>query len=302
MPESPLLAAVEAGGTKVLALLATGPDDTVAEMIIPTTTPGETIGAVVDFFSTQVAAGNAPVAGGIATFGPVELRRSHERYGWITTTPKPGWSNTDVLGPVRDVLGVPVGFDTDVNGAALGEGRWGAAQGLETFVYVTLGTGIGGGAVVNGRIAHGLVHAEMGHVHVPRHEDDDFPGSCPFHGRCLEGMASGPALEERFGSPPDALEGAERERAVRLTAWYVAAGLRSIVYTLAPQRIIIGGGVGTLSGLIPEVRRRLAEFLGGYPALPEHGSVDFVVSPGLGAMAGPAGALVLAELELAKAD
>jgi fructokinase len=302
MPESPLLAAVEAGGTKVLALLATGPDDTVAELIIPTTTPDETIGAVVDFFSTQAAAGNVPVAGGIASFGPVELRRSHERYGWITTTPKPGWSNTDVLGPIRNVLGVPVGFDTDVNGAVLGEGRWGAARGLETFVYVTLGTGIGGGAVVNGRIAHGLVHAEMGHVHVPRHDADDYRGRCPFHEDCLEGMASGPALEERFGSRVESLEGADRDRAVRLTAWYVAAGLRSIVYTLAPQRIIVGGGVASLSGLIPEVRRRLVEFLGGYPPLPEHGSVDFVVPPGLGAMAGPAGALVLAELEAARPE
>ena len=141
---------------------------------------------------------------------------------------------------------------------------------------------------------------EMGHIVVPRHEDDDYRGHCPFHESCWEGMVAGPALEDRFGSPAEALEGSDRDHAVRLAGWYVAAGLRSIVYTLAPQRIILGGGVATLSGLIPEVRRRLAEFLGGYPGLPEHGSVDFVVPAGLGAMAGPAGALVLAELELAR--
>jgi fructokinase len=294
-----LLAGVEAGGTKVLALLGAGPDDTVAELRIPTTTPDETIGAVVDFFAAQAEAGNVPVAGGIATFGPVELRRTSDRFGFITTTPKPGWSNTDLLGPIEAALGVPVGFDTDVNGAALGEGRWGAAQGLNTFVYLTVGTGIGGGAVVNGEVAHGLVHAEMGHVFVPRHPDDDFEGRCPFHRACFEGMASGPALADRWGTPAEELAGADLDKAVEIEAFYIAAGLSSTVYILAPERILIGGGVAELPGLFPAVRKALTTQLAGYPGLPEHGSVDFVMPPELGAMAGPAGALALAELALA---
>ncbi len=301
MTDAPLLAGVEAGGTKVLALLGTGPDDTVAELRIPTTTPEETIGAIVDFFAGQADSGNVAAAGGIASFGPVENRPSNERYGFITTTPKPGWSDTDLLGPVASVLGVPVGFDTDVNGAALGEGRWGAAQGLGSFVYLTVGTGIGGGAIVNGRVARGLVHAEMGHVDVPRHPDDSFEGRCPFHRSCLEGMAAGPAMADRWGKPAQDLEGAELEDAIEVEAWYLAAGLRSIVYVLAPERIIIGGGVAELPGLIPAVRQMLVDQLAEYPGLPEHSSVDFVVPAALGAMAGPAGALALAELALAGA-
>lgn len=295
MNDLPLLAGIEAGGTKVFVLLGTGPDDAVAELRIPTTTPEETLGSVIDFFATQREAGNVPVAAGIASFGPVELRRDHPRYGFITTTPKPGWSGTDVLGPIRAVLDVPVGFDTDVNGAALGEGRWGAAAGLDSFVYLTVGTGIGGGAVVNGTVAHGVVHAEMGHVAVPRHPDDDFEGRCPFHRSCLEGMASGPAIADRWGTPAQDLAGAELEAAVEMQAWYLAAGLRTIVYVLAPQRVILGGGVAAMPGLMPAVRRALIDTLGGYPGLPEHGSVDFVVPAGLGSLAGPAGALVLAD-------
>ena len=300
MSDTPLLAGIEAGGTKVIAVIGTGPDDTVAEMRIPTTTPSETLGAVTDFLRTQIDAGNVPAAGGIASFGPVELRRTSDRYGFITTTPKPGWSGTDMLGPISEVIGGPVAFDTDVNGAALGEGRWGAARGLDTFVYLTVGTGIGGGAIVGGRVAHGLVHAEMGHLVVPRHPGDDFAGRCPFHGDCLEGMASGPALEARWGVAPPQLSGADLDAAVEMEAWYIAYGLRSIVYVTAPERIVIGGGVSTMPGLMPRVRQSLVDALGGYPGLPEHASVDFVVPAELGAMAGPAGALALAADALAR--
>jgi fructokinase len=291
-----LYGGVEAGGTKVVCLIGAGPDTIVADTLVPTTTPEETVGAVVDFFAARSRAGIDVVAGGIASFGPVELRRSSPKYGWITSTPKAGWSDTDLLGPVQRTLGVPVGFDTDVNGAALGEGRWGAAQGLDTFVYLTVGTGVGGGAVVGGRIAHGLVHAEMGHLIVGRHPDDDYPGRCPFHGDCLEGLASGPALQERWGSPPDELEGDELAAAVDMEAYYLAAGLRNIVYTLAPERIVIGGGVSQLEGLFPATRLSLSQQLGGYPGLVEHGAAEFVVPAVLGAMAGPAGALALADL------
>ena len=288
--------AIEAGGTKFVCLVASEPGEPVAETSFPTREPEATLARAIAFFQGCAASGRELAAIGIASFGPVELRRSSPRYGFITNTPKPGWSDTDLVGPVEAALGVPVGFDTDVNGAALAEGHWGAAQGLETFVYLTVGTGIGGGAVVGGRPAHGLVHAEMGHVIVTRQRSDDYSGYCPFHADCLEAMASGPAIAARFGRPAEELEGEALERAVELEAAYLAAGLRNIVYTIAPERIVVGGGVAGLPGLFPILRAKLAEALSGYPGLPEHDSADFVLPAALGQMAGPAGALALAEL------
>ncbi|MGH3933089.1 MAG: ROK family protein [Pseudonocardiaceae bacterium] len=288
------LGAIEAGGTKFFCLVGSDPDHIVAQTRIPTGEPTRTLAQVVDFFREQVAVGGPVTALGIASFGPVELRRPHPRYGFITSSPKPGWADVDVVGPIRRAFGVPVGFDTDVNGAALGEGRWGAARGLGTFVYLTVGTGIGAGAVIEGRIAHGLVHPEMGHLSVPRRPGDDFPGDCPFHGDCLEGMASGTAMTARWGRPAEQLDGAELAAVVELEAAYLAAGLRNIVYTIAPRRIVIGGGVAALPELFPRVRAHLAELLSGYPGLPEHRADDFVVPAALGPLAGPAGALVLA--------
>ncbi len=287
--------AVEAGGTKILCLIGSDLDHIVAQTRIPTGKPVETLAQVLAFFQQEVAAGGPLAAIGITSFGPLELRRSHPRYGFIRTTPKPGWSDVDMVGPVRRALGVPVGFDTDVNGAALGEGRWGAARGLDTFVYLTVGTGIGAGAVVSGRVIHGLGHPEMGHLSVPRQLGDDFPGDCPFHADCLEGMASGAALTARWGRPAEQLDGDELPAAVALEAAYLAAGLRNIVYPFAPQRIVIGGGVTGLPGLFPLLRANLAEALAGYPGLPEHTADDFIVPAALGSLAGLAGALVLAD-------
>ncbi|MGH3916677.1 MAG: ROK family protein [Pseudonocardiaceae bacterium] len=289
------LGGIEAGGTKVVCLVGSDPEHIVGQARIPTGEPTQTLAQVVRFFRDHVAASGPLTAIGIASFGPVELRRSHPRYGFITTSPKPGWAYVDVVGPIRHTFGVPVGFDTDVNGAALGEGRWGAAQGLDTFVYLTVGTGIGAGAVLEGRIAHGLVHPEMGHLSVPRQPGDDFPGSCPFHGDCWEGMASGAAMAARWGRPAEQLNGAELRAAVELEAAYLAAGLRNIVYAIAPQRIVIGGGVAALPELLPGVRAQLIEMLSGYPGVPEHGTDDFVVPAALGPLAGPVGALVLAD-------
>jgi fructokinase len=290
------LGAVEVGGTKVVCLVGSSPDDIVAQAQIPTEEPIRTLAAVVAFFQREVASGGPLAAVGIASFGPVELRRSHPRYGFIRTTPKPGWSGIDILGPVQRALGVPMGFDTDVNGAALGEGRWGAARGLDTFVYLTVGTGVGAGAVVGGRVMHGLGHPEMGHLTVSRQPGDNFAGTCPFHGDCLEGMASGVALAARWGRPAERIAGDQLRVVVKLEAAYLAAGLRAIVYALAPQRIVIGGGVAALPGLFPLLRAHLSTALGGYPGLPEHAADDFVVPATLGSLAGPAGALVLADL------
>lgn len=286
--------AVEAGGTKFICVVGSDPDHIVARTRIQTGEPAETLGQVVAFFRAAVAAGGPLTAVGIASFGPLELRPRHPRYGFITTSPKPGWAGVDMVGPVRSALGVPVGFDTDVNGAALGEGHWGAARGLDTFLYLTVGTGIGAGAVLEGRIVHGLGHPEMGHLSVPRQPGDDFPGSCPFHADCLEGMASGAAIAARWGRPAEELHGVELRAAVRLEAAYLAAGLRNMVYAIAPQRIVIGGGVAGLPGLFPLLRANLATKLTGYPGLPEHRAADFAVPAALGSLAGPAGALVLA--------
>jgi fructokinase len=284
--------AVEAGGTKFVCLLGSSPSDIVDRTRIPTgDDPAATLGAVAAFFAGHPP----PAAVGIASFGPVELRPGNPRYGYITSTPKPGWRDVDLVGPIRSALGVPAGFDTDVAGAALGEGRWGAAQGLSTFVYMTVGTGIGAAAVVGGRLASGLGHAEMGHMSVPRQPGDTYPGGCPYHGDCLEGMAAGGTLLARFGRPGEQLDGADLRQAVEWEAGYLAAGLRTIVYTIAPERVVIGGSVAELPGLFPLVRTTLVETLAGYGALPEHSTDDFVVPAGLGGMAGPAGALVLAE-------
>jgi fructokinase len=288
--------AIEAGGTKFVCAIGTDPGTVVAEARYPTDDPGTTLEAAISFFAEHAAAGLTVAAVGIASFGPVELRRDRADYGFITTTPKPGWSNTDVAGLIGRRLGVPVGFDTDVNGAALGEGRWGSAAGLDTFVYLTVGTGVGGGAVVGDRVAHGLVHAEMGHVSLVRRPADDFPGTCPFHGDCFEGMASGPAVAARWGRPGDTLTGSHLETAVEIEAFYIAEGLRNIVYTVAPQRIILGGGVPKMAGIFPAIRTALAAALAGYPGLPEHAEPNFVVPPGLGDQAGIAGGFVLAEL------
>ena len=292
------LGAIEAGGTKFVCLVGSDPDHIVAQTRIPTGKPTQTLAQVLAFFRQEVASGGPLAAIGIASFGPLELRRSHPRYGFITNSPKPGWFDVDMVGPVRSALDMPVGFDTDVNGAALGEGRWGAAQGLDTFVYMTVGTGIGAGAVVGGRIVHGLRHPEMGHLSVPRQPGDDFVGACPFHADCLEGMASGAAITARWGRPAEQLDGKELQAATCLEATYLATGLRNIVYSVAPQRIVIGGSVTGLPGLFPLIRVNLSEALAGYPGLPEHDADDFIVPATLGPLAGPVGALVLADQAL----
>jgi fructokinase len=221
-----LFGGIEAGGTKFVCAVGTGPDDIVAEDRFPTTMPDETIGQAISFFEPYRENLEAV---GIGSFGPVDLDKGSATYGFITSTPKPHWANVDLVGKVGRALDVPVGFDTDVNAAALGEQKWGAAQGLENFVYLTIGTGIGGGAMVGGRLLHGMVHPEMGHIMMPHDfERDPFFGRCPFHKDCLEGMASGPAIEERWGKPGQDLP--DDHPAWELEAHYLAHAL--MVYTL----------------------------------------------------------------------
>lgn len=289
-----LYGGVELGGTKVVCAVGRG-NTIVATERLPTRDPESTLAGVIAFLR-----GHGPLeAVGAATFGPVELRPGSPRFGRLLETPKEGWSGVDIAGALGRELRRPVAIDTDVNGAAVAEGRFGAATGLDSFVYLTVGTGIGGGAVVGGHPAHGLVHPEIGHLSVPREPGDDYPGRCPFHRDCLEGMTSGPALAERFGARLEELAPAAREEARALAAGYLASGLRNIVYALAPERIVIGGGVASLEGLHALVHARLLEVLGRYPGLPEHASPGFVVPPGLGGEAGIVGALVLAETVVA---
>src|SRR3954467_7385745 len=251
-----MFAGLEAGGTKFVCVVGRGPDDIVASERIEVTDPGRTIGPAGAFFGDVAANGTHLDALGIASFGPVELRPAHPAYGSSTVTPKPGWSGTDVVGPFRAALGIPIVFDTDVNGAALAEGRWGATRDVRSFVYLTIGTGIGGAAVVDGNVVRGLVHPEMGHVPVPRRPGDTFAGVCPFHGDCLEGLASGPAIEARAGKPAS-------ELATDDPAWgFVVHGLAQLLHTMvlttAPARIFLGGGVmSAQSHLFERIRLEL---------------------------------------------
>jgi fructokinase len=286
---------IEAGGTKFVCAVGTGPDDLRAVVRIPTTTPEATIAQTLAFFQEQTRQQGPLAALGIASFGPVELHPGSPTYGFITSTPKPGWRNADVAGPLRRALNVPVGFDTDVNGAALGENRWGAAQGLDTFIYMTIGTGIGGGGLINGRLMHGLLHPEMGHFLLPHDSQaDPFPGGCPFHGDCFEGLASGPALEKRWGQRAESLPA--DHPAWALEAHYIALALMNYICTLSPQRIILGGGVMAQGHLFPLVRAEVVRLLNGYiqsPAILQH--IDtYIVPPALGDRAGVLGALALA--------
>lgn len=274
--------------------MGTGPDDVRDRTTFPTTTPEATISRALTFFRRWAA---DLVAVGIGSFGPVDPDPSSPTYGHITTTPKPGWENTDILGRVEAALGVPAGFDTDVNAAALGEHRWGAAQDVDTLVYLTVGTGIGGGAMVTGELLHGLMHPEMGHIRVP-HDDmrDPFEGVCPFHGDCLEGLAAGPAIEARWGQPGEALPA--DHPAWALEAHYLALGLVAFICTLSPQRIILGGGVMQQYQLFPMIRSEVQELLNGYiqvPAITTDAVDDYIVPPALGGDAGVLGAIALAQ-------
>lgn len=287
-----LYGSIEGGGTKFVCAVGSTPDDLRAEVRFPTTTPEATLSRAIDFFT-----GRGPLdAIGIAMFGPLNLDRASPKYGHVGPTPKEGWTDADIVGPLTEAFRIPVGFDTDVNGAALGEGRWGAGAGLDDFVYVTVGTGIGGGVVSNGKAIHGLVHPEIGHLRIPRHPDDTFPGRCPFHGDCLEGLASGPAIADRWGVSAEELGGITPQ-AVEMEAFSLGSAMANLVLSLSPQRIILGGGVMHLPGLLEATRRRMLEALGGYvdsPAL-ERGACAYVVAPKLGGGSGIAGGLVLAE-------
>ena len=289
-----LWGAIEAGGTKFVCAVGSGPDDWREEIRYPTTTPDETLNQAVEFFRRHHDL-TPLTAIGVGAFGPLDPDPHSPTFGYITTTPKPGWAQTDIVGTLRRGLGLPVGFDTDVNAAALGEHRWGAAQGLDSFIYLTVGTGIGGGGMSGGQLLHGLIHPEMGHVRVPHDRaEDPYEGYCPYHGDCLEGLAAGPALEGRWGKRAENL--GPDHPAWDLEARYLAHGVANFIYTLSPQRVIMGGGVMEQEHLLRKVQVEVQRTLNGYLQAPEilERMDQYVVAPLLGNRAGISGALALA--------
>ncbi len=290
-----LVGGIEAGGTKFVCAVGTSSEASAARTEFLTTTPDETIGRAVEFLERQAARLGRLIAVGIASFGPIDLDPASPSFGHITTTPKPGWQNVDLAGVVRRSLNVPVAFDTDVNAAALGERRWGAAQGLDTFLYLTVGTGIGGGGMVAGKLMHGALHPEMGHMRIPHNpQRDPFPGSCPFHGDCWEGLASGTAIQARWGTRGEDLP--SDHAAWPLEARYLALGISNLICALSPERIVLGGGVMRQAQLLPLIRQGTLELLNGYirvSRILEH-IEDYLVPAQLGRDAGVLGAIALA--------
>ncbi len=283
-----LIGGIEAGGTKMVC--AVGDENGVIQdrVSFPTRQPEETFADMVAYYK-----GKDVKALGIGCFGPVDLDRKSKTYGYITKTPKAGWSNCNIVGAFEDALGVPVGFDTDVNGAVLGEVTWGAAKGLDSAIYITIGTGVGVGVYVNGGLLHGLVHPEGGHILLMKHPKDTYEGKCPFHKTCMEGLAAGPSIEARWGKK--AAELADRDEVWELEAYYIAQAITDYILTYSPQKIILWGGVMHQEKLFGMVRKEVQRLLNGYVA---HEMIteridEYIVPPALGEDPGIKGAIKL---------
>jgi len=294
MSTEKLYGGIEAGGTKFVCVVASGPGQVIDEIRFMTTMPEATLERAIQFFQPFVDSGQVRAIG-VGAFGPLDLNPKSPTYGCITATPKPGWSNTDVLGTLQRALNINIALDTDVNAAGLAEYKWGASQGCDPSLYLTIGTGIGGGYIKDGSSLIGMLHPEMGHLLIPHNrEQDPFPGNCPFHGDCFEGLANGPAIEKRLG-----LAGAivpEDDPFWDIEADYIAAALMNYILTLSPKKIILGGGVMQREFLFPKVRQRVQELLNGYVAsksLTENID-DYILPPGLRNQAGSLGAIALA--------
>lgn len=284
-----LLGAIEAGGTKFVCGIGDENGNIIERTSFPTTTPDEVLEQVVKFFRDKDIK-----ALGIGSFGPIDLDRTSETFGYITSTPKLQWANINLVGAIKKEFPIPIGFDTDVNAAALGEMKWGAAKGLNSCIYMTIGTGIGVGAISEGHLVHGLIHPEMGHMLVRRHPEDSFAGNCPYHKDCLEGMASGPAIEKRWGKKGQELE--KNEKVWDLEAYYIAQGIANLILVLSPKKIIIGGRVAKQKQLFPLIHQNVQALLNGYVRheVVLENIADYIVPPGLGDNAGLCGAIGLA--------
>lgn len=285
-----LYGAIEAGGTKIICAVGNEQGEIFELIKMETMTPDVTMPKIIEFFKEN------PVESiGIGTFGPAGVNPDSDQYGFILDTPKLPWAHYDFLGTLKQRFDIPFMFDTDVNGAALAEHQWGAAKEVSSCIYITVGTGIGGGAFINGKLVHGLLHPEMGHILIPSHPDDTYEGFCPFHGNnCLEGVAAGPAIEKRWGKKAYLLE--PSHPAWEMEAYYLAQGIINYIMILSPERIILGGGVMGQQHLLPMIRKNVQALLKGYIKLPllETDIDNYIVSPQLGENAGTYGALALA--------
>ncbi len=280
--------ALEAGGTKMVCAIGTSDGSIIDRISIPTETPEITMPKMIEYFRDKKIA-----ALGIGSFGPIDLNKNSKTYGYITTTPKPGWGFYDIAGAFSKALQVPIGFDTDVNAAALGEARYGAAKGLDSAIYITIGTGIGVGVLSEGKLLHGMLHPEAGHILIGKLEGDTYEGKCPFHKTCFEGMAAGPAIEARWGMKGDKL--ADKPEVWELEADYIAHALVNYTMTLSPKRIILGGGVMNQLQLFPLIRERFGKLMNGYIKTAEVEDLDsYIVPAGLTGNQGIVGCLVLA--------
>ena len=291
---------IEGGGTKFVCAYGSGPDDLQGRTVIRTETPEITIRALADYIREVQKKVNI-AAIGASIFGPLDLDHASPTYGYITTTPKHDWINFDFVGTLKREFNCPIGFDTDVNAAAISEYRWGAAQNISDVLYLTIGTGIGGGSIINHQLVHGAMHPEMGHILIPQQKNDSFAGVCEYHGNCLEGLASGPALKERW-KVKSALDLPEDHPGWEFEASYLGMALANYTLTFSPKRIILGGGVMRQDHLLPKIRRQLIKHLGGYIQNPTviQGLESYIVKPGLQENAGVLGAIAVAEFALAQ--
>ena len=300
MKNSQLYGGIEAGGTKFVCVVASGPDRIMDEVRFSTTTPDETLGRAIQFFQPFILSGQISNIG-VGCFGPIDLNPKSPTYGFITATPKPNWSNTDVRGTLWRALKVDIAFDMDVNAAALGETLWGASKGLDPSLYLTIGTGIGGGYIKDGKPLVGMLSLEMGHIRIPHNRElDPFRGACPFHSDCFEGLASGPAIEKRLGLTGSLIP--EDDPFWEIETDYIASALMNFILTLSPKKIILGGGVMQREFLFPKIRRRVRELLNGYVASKSimENTDNYIVPPALGNQSGSLGAIALAMRALHK--
>ncbi len=287
------LGALEAGGTKMVCAIGDETGRIFEQVSIPTQTPDVTMPKLIEYFKER-----GVEALGVACFGPIELDRNSPQYGCITSTPKLAWRNYNIVGGLADALQCPIGFDTDVNGSVLGEVTFGQAKGKNCVIYLTIGTGVGGGIYIDGRLLHGMVHPEAGHVLIRKRSDDTYEGKCPYHKTCLEGMAAGPAIEERWGSK--AAELADRTEVWDLEADYIAQALTGYILTLSPEMIILGGGVMHQEQLFPLIRQKVTQLLGGYVQAEELEDMErYIVPASLHDDQGIMGCLELARREIA---
>lgn len=288
------IGALEAGGTKMVVAIGNEHGEILERLSIPTESPETTMPELVNYFKSSKID-----ALGIGCFGPIDLNRESATYGYITSTPKLPWRNYNIVGTLSEALQVPIGFDTDVNASAIGEATWGSTKDVNSSIYITIGTGVGVGVIIDGKPLHGMLHPEAGHILLAKHQKDTFKGTCPYHENCMEGLAAGPAMEARYGKK--AYELSDQEEVWELEGYYIAQALVNYILTLSPERIILGGGVMHQEQLMPIIHREVLRMLNGYILTPQLQDIDkYIILPKLNDNQGIMGCIRLALNEIKK--